>query len=78
MDTDSWSVREYFEKNIIKGHNLEAKTGGHPFLHISLKLHEDIMNSEWVMGCRRMQITQKHKTQSKGQHSEMEINRNCT
>ena len=50
---------------------LETKKGEQSFLclthrlyllHILIKLHEDIMNSELVMGCTKIYITQdKHK-----------------
>ena len=41
-------------------------------IRIPIKLHENILDSEWVTECTKMLITQnEHKTQSKGHYSEM-------
>ena len=56
--------QEYLKK---KEHNLEAETGETTILclhlvHTSIKLYDDIIDSELVMGCTRILITQKKKT----------------
>ena len=68
-------TRTFFRKILSKGHYLKTKKGKQSFLcatnclyllHIPIKLHEDIMNSELVIECIRMKITQnKHKNTTK-------------